>query len=74
MNSTEHLDHVALTNNSLLFPTLFKQAWGVFKKKWCALFTLALMPIIFLVSSSLLSLIFTLEEKFNLFKVFLISK
>ena len=51
MNSTEHLDHVALTNNSLLFPTLFKQAWGVFKKKWCALFTLALMPVIFLVSS-----------------------
>lgn len=48
MNSTEHLDHVAETNNSLLFPAIFKQSWGVFKKKWFSLFTLALIPVIFL--------------------------
>lgn len=51
MNSSEHIDHNAETNNQLLFPSIFKQAWSVFKRKWCALYTLSLIPIIFVVAS-----------------------
>ncbi len=50
MNSTEHLDHTAETNNSLLFPAIFRHSWGVFKKKWSQLFLLSLIPVIFLVA------------------------
>lgn len=51
MNSSEHIDHNAEVNNGLLFPSLFKQAWATFKQKWCALYTLSLIPIIFLVAA-----------------------
>ncbi len=51
MNSTENLEHTAQINNQLLFPSIFKHAWGIFKQKWGTLYALSLIPIIFIVAA-----------------------
>lgn len=53
MNSSE-------TNNQLLFPIIFKEAWGAYKQKWRGLYTLSLLPVLFvlLIYSIFISIIY----------------